>query len=218
MQIVGPEYSPQSSVLVLVMVVSNWLDSPALLVQLLVAAVSLVIMVMLCLRCRAKRPLVIHQVAPSDEYVPQTTFRLIHPYQNSTGATSVPSPLLPQFSPVVPQRRSSFTPTENESIPSYIIPVEEQDPLQDDYIEVLEDPAPVEASVETQSVDSGSATEGEADYVNWTKENQDLSEEDAEDMNYINVGPLLDSASTDSDDDEEANYVNQPVIDIQHDI
>ena len=42
---------------VLIMVVSNWPVSPALLVQLPVAAFSLVVMAMLCLRCRVKRPL-----------------------------------------------------------------------------------------------------------------------------------------------------------------
>ncbi|XP_056432307.1 uncharacterized protein LOC130370694 isoform X2 [Gadus chalcogrammus] len=175
--------------------------------------------------------------------VRQNTFRVIHPYQNSTGAGGIPSPLFPS-SPVVPERRPSFTPTENESIPSYITPVEEQDPFQDDYIEVLEDPPRDGPGVETQSVDSGSATEG--DYVNWDKknqENQDLSEDDSAD-NYINVPPRnsdqnstgaggipsplfpsspvvperrpsfmpTENASTDSDyDNDEGDYVNQPV-------
>ncbi|XP_056432308.1 uncharacterized protein LOC130370694 isoform X3 [Gadus chalcogrammus] len=224
------------------MVVSHWLVSPALLVQLPVAAFSLVFMAMLCLRCRDRRPLVIHQGALSDDYVQQNTFRVIHPYQNSTGAGGIPSPLFPS-SPVVPERRPSFTPTENESIPSYITPVEEQDPFQDDYIEVLEDPPRDGPGVETQSVDSGSATEG--DYVNWDKknqENQDLSEDDSD--NYINVPPRnsdqnstgaggipsplfpsspvvperrpsfmpTENASTDSDyDNDEGDYVNQPV-------
>ncbi|CAL8301962.1 unnamed protein product [Merluccius merluccius] len=117
----------------LVMVVSDWLVSSGWLVAPLVTAVSLVVMVMLCLRCRAKRPL----------------------------DTAHPSPHLPPF-------------------------------------EVL----PVATGDDPESVDSGSATDGEADYVNWTKENQDLSQEDA-------------GTDTD-DDDDEANYVNQPVIDIQH--
>ncbi|XP_071374966.1 linker for activation of T-cells family member 1 isoform X2 [Centroberyx affinis] len=200
-----------------------------------VVLVSLVLLASVCLDCGNKGPMVsIPQGHASEEYIPSAGFRLIHPYQSSIDANSInpPSTLLSPFSPsldVATQRHHSFTPTENESNPSYENPVDgpeyenESDGEEPGYVKVLPDPPKVEIRQSSQSLASThSSVDVEPHYVN-----VDPSIE-PDDRDYLNVELLQtpaalnwmcandkesdDDDDDDDDDDEEGNYVNQPAM------
>ncbi|XP_034046986.1 linker for activation of T-cells family member 1-like isoform X2 [Thalassophryne amazonica] len=181
----------------------------------------IVVLLAICLDCSNSGPLAsISQTNASDEYMPSTEFRLIHPSPpfpdvNSTHALS--NLLLP-YSPSVdvpPQRRThSFTPTETESNPSYENPAEGSDYQNDSdaedtgYIIVLGDSPPAGDPSTNQSRASSPSSDAGHDYVNFAK-----VVVSSEDRDYQNVDPERPSAASpqsDSDDEYEGNYVNQP--------
>ncbi|XP_070779998.1 linker for activation of T-cells family member 1 [Enoplosus armatus] len=175
--------------------------------------VSMVLLAVVCLHCRNKGPLAsIRQGNASEDYMPSTDFRVIHPSQPTNDLSSIsPSNLLP------PEHRS-FTPSETESNPSYENPAVGPDYINADsdvddpgYIIVL----PGEASLTNQSRASTPSSDVRHDYVNVP--------EKKEDREYLNVDPLHFERSTpelsaqsdsdddddeDDDDDDEGNYVN----------
>ncbi|XP_033501487.1 uncharacterized protein LOC117268862 isoform X2 [Epinephelus lanceolatus] len=186
--------------------------------------VSMVLLAVVCLNCRNKGPLVsIRQVNASEEYMPSTEFRIIHPFaaQPSTDLNSIhlSSNLLSPFSPLADpgtqRRHRSFTPTETESNPSYENPADgpdyintESDAEDPGYIIVLPEG---ETPLTNQSRASTPSSDVQHDYVNVL--------ESKEERDYLNVEPLHFQRSTpdlstqsDSDDDEESddeeNYVN----------
>ncbi|KAF7648238.1 hypothetical protein LDENG_00160030 [Lucifuga dentata] len=196
-----------------------WLQMAAILVCIVVIAAF-------CLDCRSKGPLVsIRQVDASEEYISSTRFGLIHQYQPSSYLNSInPSSMLSPSLDPGHQRHPSFTPTENESNPSYENPAdgpEYQQPEsdgEDGYIIVLADqpkdeaPPTNESRPSTPSRVSTPSSEDDHPYVNVEemkhRENTDKRE-------YLNVELLQNPAAAaaagkcDSDeDDDEGNYVN----------
>ncbi|KAM6965937.1 uncharacterized protein LKV04_018445 [Tautogolabrus adspersus] len=98
---------------------SSWL------VLFMVAAifVSMILLAVVCLDCRTNGPPVsISQGNASDEYMPSTNFRVIHPYQQSIDMNSIHpssnllSPFSPSTDPGTQRRHRSFTPTETGEI------------------------------------------------------------------------------------------------------
>ncbi|XP_034567569.1 uncharacterized protein LOC117832513 [Notolabrus celidotus] len=195
---------------------SSWL------VLIMVAAIfiSMVLLAVVCLDCRMKGPPVsISQAAASDEYMPSTNFRVIHPSQPSIGHIPPSNWLSPSSSLVGTQgRQPSFTATETESNPSYENPADGPDYInesdQDDpgYIIVLPDG---ETPLTNQSRASTPSSDVQHDYENIQKSPKD-------DRDYLNVEPphpqrstsdlsvLSSSSSSSSSSDDEGNYVNQP--------
>ncbi|XP_035510656.1 nucleolin-like [Morone saxatilis] len=199
----------------------------ALLLLVLAAAVfvSMVLLAVVCLHCRNKGPLVsIRQGNSTEEYMPSNQFRVIHPSQPnldlnlSHSSSHLLSPFSPLVVPGTQRRHTSFTPTENESIPSYENPGDghyinaESDPEDPGYIIVLP-----EGETQNQSRASTPSSDVLHDYENVP--------EKKEDREYLNVDPLGLSISTpelsaqsdsddedddddDDDDDDEGNYVN----------
>ncbi|XP_030264030.1 uncharacterized protein LOC115575819 [Sparus aurata] len=191
--------------------------------------VSMVLLAVVCVRCRTDGPLVSIRQATEES----TEFRVIHPAQPTIGRNSVhpSSNLLSPYSPSVDlgtqRKHRSFT-TETESNPSYENPadgpdyINESDGDESGYIVVLpEGDAPPD-----QSRPSTPSSDNLHDYENIpTKEDAAstnkssvspsptrLSEDgDDDDREYLNVEPLhSQNPSTDSDteDDDEGNYVN----------
>ncbi|XP_042360521.1 uncharacterized protein LOC121956399 isoform X2 [Plectropomus leopardus] len=181
--------------------------------------VSMVLLAGICLHCRNEGPLVsIRQINASEEYMPSTQFRIIHPSQPSTDLNSIhlPSNLLSPFSPsadpLTHRRQRSFTPTETESNPSYENPVDgpnftESDAEDPGYIIVLPEG---ETPQTNQSRASTPSSDVQHDYENVPEKKEERGEE----RDYLNVEPRNFqrstpdvSAQSDSDDDE-GNYVN----------
>ncbi|XP_075998855.1 uncharacterized protein LOC142992355 [Genypterus blacodes] len=178
--------------------------------------VSLIMLAGVCLHCRNKGPLVsIRQGHASEEYIQSPGFRLAHTYQQAPDMLSNNPSSLSPFSPLVDLSRRSFTPTENESNPSYENPPDGSDRQDQEiisnssYISVLPDSPKVEVPLSISRQDSTSSSDDEGKYENVPK------------SNYLNVelihslGPAAreserESDSSSSSSDDEGNYVNQP--------
>ncbi|XP_035852453.1 uncharacterized protein LOC116060861 isoform X2 [Sander lucioperca] len=181
--------------------------------------VSMVLLAVVCLRCRNKGPLVsIRQT--SEDYIPSTQFRVIHPSQTNTDLSSnLLSPFSSSAHLGTQRRFPSVTPTETESNPSY-----ENPPDGPDYINAesdADDPGYIivlpegETPLTNQSRASTPSSDVLHDYENVP--------EKSEDRDYLNVEPLhfqpgstpdlsarsdSDDDDDDDDDDDEGNYVN----------
>lgn len=182
---------------------------------------SLVLMSYLCLDCYRGPMVSISQTHTSeDTYIPSTQFSLIRPIPSLSDQSYV-HPSNSHLSPlslVDPQRRAcpSFTPTETESNNSSENPggsyVNTESDLDDPgYIIVLPEDGPPPTN---QSRASTPSSDSQHDYENIEKAKVIL-QDDSDD--YLNVeqlpqglvsGPDLDSSESDSED--EGNYVNQP--------
>ncbi|XP_036393357.1 linker for activation of T-cells family member 1-like [Megalops cyprinoides] len=205
------------------------LDS-MLVVALLV--VPVVVLAGLCMSCRKPPHTSIQQKYEDyDETRPDPValggFRIVRTtgpavpvstiHMNTSGGSGYSSHLLSASSPIQPQSRpSSFSPTEDGSIPSY----ENQEPPQgvddkedDDitgYIQVLPDPPVIVSICRSQQSLPSMQSSGAGDYVNV---------DSASEKSYINVKDefthgLLPGSSRESMDSEEDNgssdYVNAP--------
>ncbi|KAM8723974.1 linker for activation of T-cells family member 1 [Acanthopagrus schlegelii] len=203
-----------------------------LIVMAVAIFVSMVLLAVVCVRCRNDGPLVSIRQASEES----TEFRVIHPAQPTIGRNSVhpSSNLLSPFSPSVDlgtqRKHRSFT-TETESNPSYENPtdgpdyINESDGDESGYIVVLPEG---EARPTDQSRPSTPSSDNLHDYENIpTKEGATLTNkssgspsptrlsEDGEDddREYLNVEPLhfpklSPDTDTDTEDDDEGNYVN----------
>ncbi|XP_029015420.1 uncharacterized protein LOC114860760 [Betta splendens] len=199
--------------------------------------VSMVLLVIMCLDCRRKGPLVsIRETDPSDEYINPPP--ITHPFgvQLTTDLRSIrsPSSLLSPLSSADAGSHwlhRSVTPTETESNPSYENPVQDG-PVDSDvedpgYIIVLpnEDVSPSnnQSRASTPSLD-------QHDYENVPEQKVPCPDSE-EDRDYLNVVPLhfqnsaqsfktlqkdeesLSQSNTDDEDDESdddgGNYVNE---------
>ncbi|XP_044037483.1 uncharacterized protein LOC122869026 [Siniperca chuatsi] len=178
--------------------------------------VSMVLLAVVCLHCMNKGPLASIRQA-SEDYLPSTEFRVIHPSQPTNDQNSIhpSSNLLSPFSlsAGTQRRHRSVTPTETESNPSYENPAEGPDYVNADsdaedppYVTVLPDG---EAPLTNQSRASTPSSDIRHDYENVP--------EKKEDREYLNVDPLhfqistpelTDPSDSDDDDDDEGNYVN----------
>ncbi|XP_020501337.2 uncharacterized protein [Labrus bergylta] len=206
---------------------SSWL----FLIMAAAIFVSMVLLAFVCLDCRINGPPVsISQGNASDEYMPSTNFRVIHPYQPSIDTNSIHpssnllSPFSPSTDPGTQRRHRSFTPTDIQSNPSYENPVggpdyinTESDQEDPGYIIVLPEGETPLTNLSRASTPSSDVLH---DYENVP--------EKKEDRDYLNVELLLLQRSTsdlsaqsssssdnddeddDDDDDDEGNYVNQP--------
>ncbi|XP_073350527.1 uncharacterized protein [Pagrus major] len=192
--------------------------------------VSMVLLAVVCLRCRNDGPLVsIRQTSEES-----TGFIVIHPAQPTINRNSIhpSSNLLSPFSASVDagtqRKHRSFT-TDTESNPSYENPadgpdyINESDGDESGYIVVLPEG---EAPLTNQSRASTPSSDILHDYENVPKKEDAapanklsvspsptrLSEDgEDEDREYLNVEPLhfqKPSSESDSDSDDEANYVN----------
>ncbi|KAK9534485.1 hypothetical protein VZT92_006927 [Zoarces viviparus] len=188
--------------------------------------VSMILLAVVCLKCRNNGPLVsIRQANASEDYMPSTQFRVIHPSQPNTGLNSVHlstnllSPYLPSADPGAQRRQRSFTPTETESNPSY-----ENAADGSDYINTesdAEDPGYIMVIPEgdTPQTNQSRASTPSSDVLH----DYENVPEKKEDKDYLNVEPMepmerstLDLSAQsdteddedDSDDDDEGNYVN----------
>ncbi|XP_067089916.1 linker for activation of T-cells family member 1 [Osmerus mordax] len=183
---------------------------------------SMVLLTGLCLHCRRhSAPFIIQPNHGSEDYTQQTQpMRVIRSYQGTIGTNwaTQSSTLSPVSEQIV--RHNSFTPTENESNPSYENPTEAQyqNTVDEDeeyeqaadapYVDVLPDPPMIETHQSNQSL--ASTQSSEPPYVNIEREQE----------NYQNVDPHLGMASrlscledSDEDSDEETgNYVNQDMM------
>ncbi|XP_076608413.1 uncharacterized protein LOC143333919 [Chaetodon auriga] len=189
---------------------------------------SMVVLVVACLHCRNKGPLVhIRQANASEE---STEFRVIHPSQPTIDRNSIhpSSNLLSPFSdPGTQRRHRSFTPTETESNPSYENPADgpgyinsESDAEDPGYIIVLPEGETNQSRASTPSSDVLHDYENVPEKKDAARASQSptLQSADGEedDREYLNVDPRHfqrstpeSSAPSDSDDDDdEGNYVN----------
>ncbi|XP_054463495.1 uncharacterized protein LOC129098513 isoform X2 [Anoplopoma fimbria] len=193
--------------------------------------VSMVLLAVVCLNCRDNGPLVsIRQVNDSEDYMPSTHFRVIHPSSTDTDLNPIHrpsnhlSPYLPSVDGGTQRRHRSFTPTETESNPSYENPPDGADYINtesdgDDpgYIIVLPEGVTPQTNQSRASTPSSDVLH---DYENVPEKKVLVS---SEDKDYLNVEPLHfqrstpdlsaqsdsdDDDSDDDDDDDEANYVN----------
>ncbi|XP_029364492.1 linker for activation of T-cells family member 1-like [Echeneis naucrates] len=215
--------------------------------------VSLVLLVLVCVDCWNKGPMVsIRETNVSEEYMHSTEFRVVHPSHPPVDRHLLRSPpnLLPPqrvpssvADPGAQWRHRSFTPTETDSNPSYENPVEgppyenpdcrDSDIEDPGYIIVIPDGPAIPPSHPSRASTPSSDLPNE--YVNLQEQNQEADEE----REYLNVDPskppihlispalacsrrssreeapslkdaTSDSAHSESDDDYEGNYVNQP--------
>ncbi|CAJ1076467.1 uncharacterized protein LOC121503586 [Xyrichtys novacula] len=169
---------------------SSWIA----LVMVAAIFISMVLLAAVCLDCRVKGPPVsISQAATSDVY--------ISPPQTDSGSQ---------------RRKTSFTPTETESNPSYENQADVSDYINADsdqedhgYIVVLPDGPTNPSRASTPSSDV------QHDYENFPKTGEDRDYLNVEPLNFERSTPDLSakscSSSSSSDDEEdEGNYVNQP--------
>ncbi|XP_010790495.1 linker for activation of T-cells family member 1 isoform X1 [Notothenia coriiceps] len=209
-----------------------WVLSAAVLV-------SVVLLALVCLHCRNRGPLVsIRQANVSEEYMPSTEFRVIHPFaaqQNSdVNSIHLLSPFLPLSDPGTQRRQRSYTPTETESNPSYENPTDgpdyintESDAEDPGYIIVLpegETPVTNQSRASTPSSDvlhdyeNVPTKKEEKDYLNvellqYQRSTPDLSvrsDSTTDGDDNDNVGKEDDDGDDDEtdSDDDEGNYVN----------
>ncbi|XP_075937095.1 uncharacterized protein LOC142937874 [Anarhichas minor] len=195
--------------------------------------VSMVLLAVVCLKCRNKGPLVsIRQANASEDYMPSTQFRVIHPSQPNTGLNSVHlssnllSPYLPSADAGAQRRQRSFTPTETESNPSYENPADGSDYINTE--SDAEDPGYIIVIPEgdTPQTNQSRASTPSSDVLH----DYENVPEKKEDKDYLNVEPLHfqrstldlsaqsdteeeddddeDDSDSDDDDDDEGNYVN----------
>ncbi|XP_071321512.1 linker for activation of T-cells family member 1 isoform X2 [Trachinotus anak] len=200
--------------------------------------ISMVLLVVVCVDCWNKGPLVsISQTNASEEYIQSTEFRVIHPLHPAGDLNSIrsaPHLLSPHSSSADPRtqrRHRSFTPTETESNPSYENPAEGPDYANPDpnlhdsdvedpgYIIVIPDGDALAPSNPSRASTPSSDVRNE--YVNLQdqKEEEESEEEPEDERDYLNVDPKNpqnatseSSIQTDTDDDDEGNYVNQPPL------
>lgn len=110
------------------------------------------------------------------------------------------------------QRHPSFTPTENESNPSYENPPDgAESDIEDGYIIVLADQPKDELPPTSESRASSLSSEDDHPYVNV----QNMKHgDDSDKKEYLNVEPLQSQGAAagdkgdSDDDDDEGNYVN----------
>ncbi|KAK5855752.1 hypothetical protein PBY51_007396 [Eleginops maclovinus] len=155
--------------------------------------VSVVLLTLVCLHCRNKGPLMsIRQANASEEYIPSTEFRVIHPSQQNSDVNPfhLPSNMLSPFStlsdPGTQRRQRSCTPADTESNPSYENPIDgpdyintESDAEDPGYIIVLPEG---DTPVTNQSRASTPSSDVLHDYENVPTKK--------EDRDYLNVEPL----------------------------
>lgn len=186
--------------------------------------VSLVLLSIVCLNCRNKRPLAsIAQSNASEDYIPPTRFRRISPVQTTELNSVHPSShLLSPISPLADagsqRRQLSYTPTETESNPSYENPADEPNYINtesdaDDpgYIVVLPEG-------ETPPTNQSQASTPSSDVQHLYENVPKAEDAESEDRDYLNVEPInfhrsttdLSTQSDSSSSDDEGNYVNQP--------
>ncbi|XP_056258357.1 linker for activation of T-cells family member 1-like isoform X1 [Seriola aureovittata] len=184
-----------------------------LLVLSVAILVSMVLLVVVCLDCWNKGPLVsIRQTNASEEYMQSTEFRVIHPLHPGSDLNSIrsgphllsPPRVLSSSTDSGTQRRhQSFTQTETESNPSYENPVEgpeyanpdpnchDSDVEEPGYIIVIPDgEALAPSSISRASTPSSDVRH---EYVNLEeekeKEEEEEQEEEEDDLDYQNVDP-----------------------------
>ncbi|XP_053298953.1 uncharacterized protein LOC128458218 isoform X2 [Pleuronectes platessa] len=202
-------------------------------------SVSFVVLALACVNCWRRRPLVsIRQTHASEDYTPSTEFRVrvIHPMQPSSDLNSIRSaphllspPRVLSSADGTQRSHRSFTPTETDSNPSYENPADGPDYVNPDpdlpdsdvedpgYIIVI--PGCEALASSNQSRASSPSSDVRHDYVNLGEEEEE--EEESEYQDYLNVDPQLSQkaaaessghSDTDSDEDVEGNYVNQPPV------
>ncbi|XP_035035654.1 uncharacterized protein LOC118122864 isoform X2 [Hippoglossus stenolepis] len=184
----------------------------------------------------------IRQTHASEDYMPSTEFRVrvIHPMQPSSDLNSIRSaphllspPRVLSSSDGTQRSHRSFN-TETGSNPSYENPEDGPDYVNPDpnlpdsdvedpgYIIVI--PGGEALASSNQSRASTPSSDVRHDYVNLGEEqeqDEEQEEEPEEEQDYLNVDPQLSQkaaaessvhSDTDTDDDVEGNYVNQPPV------
>ncbi|XP_069381628.1 uncharacterized protein [Paralichthys olivaceus] len=198
-------------------------------------SVSVVVVTLVCVNCWRRRPLVsIRQTHASEDYMPSTEFRVIHPLQPPIDLNSIRSapfllspPRVLSSSDGTQRSHRSFTATDTESNPSYENPTEGAEYVNPDahlpdsdvedpgYIIVIPDREP---SI-NQSRASTPSSDVRNDYVNLGDEEQEKQEEQAEEeheeqeeeeeeqeeQDYMNVHSKKTSAHSDTDTDDETD-------------
>ncbi|XP_047427359.1 uncharacterized protein LOC124997592 isoform X2 [Mugil cephalus] len=213
---------------------------PTWLVVLVSAGVllALVLLVVACLDCRNKGPMVsIRQGSASEEYIESTEFRVIHPSHPAFGLSiHSPSNALSTLRNSPDPGRRPYTPTETESNPSYENPVngpESLDNPEGDYIIVLADNQNRPSTPCSDTLHDYENLEGTPDSKCSTPASEEENDHDYQNVNpsisklricpaeYFPRGPTPESSpagdTTDEDDDDDdyddsGNYVNQPAI------
>ncbi|XP_045894027.1 linker for activation of T-cells family member 1 [Micropterus dolomieu] len=177
---------------------------------------SMVLLAVVCLHCRNKGPLASIRQA-SDDYMPSTRFRVIHPSQPSNDLNpSLLSPFSQSTNPGTQRGHRSVTPTETESNASYVDPSDGPDYVNADdaddppYVTVLPGGDP---PLTNQSRASTPSSDVRHDYEN-VPEREDRDYLNVDLQHYQRSTPDLsaqsDSNDDDDDDDDEGNYVNVP--------
>ncbi|XP_068193706.1 uncharacterized protein [Antennarius striatus] len=193
--------------------------------------ISMVILAVVCLRCRTKVSI---RQAHSDG---SSEFRVVHPSQLTLDPCNMtPSNLLSSYSPsddpAAQRRHRSFTLTETESNPSYENPADGSDSIHGDsdadtgYIHVLPGDEPLPTNQSRASTPSSDVRHG---YENVPQDDMTPSDPSSvrqsptrlpadgeEDKVYVNVDPKhfpgaaesSSSSDTDDEDDDVGNYVN----------
>ncbi|MEQ2278247.1 hypothetical protein XENORESO_014946 [Xenotaenia resolanae] len=182
--------------------------------------IATILLAIVCLDCRNKSPLAsISQTPASDEYVTSSGFVVINPChpRPEPNAIHSPSNLMPHPNSAdrgSERRLRPYTPTETESNPSYENQVlgtdfPDSDAEDNGYIKVLPETEPSRAS--TPSSDNHYVNVEEAKISPGPEPDSDSDSE----PNYLNVDKIHQPCSTpdlssQSEDDDEDNYVNQP--------
>lgn len=188
--------------------------------------VSMVVLLMVCLDCRNKGPLVSIRQVNTSEYMPSNEFRIIHPSQPTTDLNSTVHAAANSLSPFLlpsdrgTRRHRSFTAAETESNQSYENPTDGMDNPESnagDYLIVL---PPSRASTPSSDVqhdyENVRVSSEETDYLNVKPESDSCHsfpqrESPAMDELYPVTSSDNDNNEGDDDDDEDdeaGNYVN----------